>query len=107
MGADSAGVPRNGLLEIMVMARPTAKGGITFLSEDLLRAWAPLGTPLEVVPLKRLGDFHIDDGSGPWLRDRICITASETDDFAAENGGEVHGANYEQLFDGSGLYFQP
>mmetsp|Transcript_85175 Transcript_85175/g.244493 ORF Transcript_85175/g.244493 Transcript_85175/m.244493 type:complete len:306 (-) Transcript_85175:45-962(-) len=81
--ADRAGIARHGLLEMVVMARPTQKGSVTFLHEDVLSAWAPVGTRLEVVPLHRVDDFHIDDGSGPWLRDRICITASQAEDFAA------------------------
>mmetsp|Transcript_78486 Transcript_78486/g.233857 ORF Transcript_78486/g.233857 Transcript_78486/m.233857 type:complete len:242 (-) Transcript_78486:59-784(-) len=81
--ADRAGQPRHGLLEAVVMARPTVKGGLTFLQEDVLREWAPEGTELELVPLQRLDDFHVDDGSGPWLRDRICITASQAEDFVA------------------------
>jgi len=91
----------------MLLARPTVKGRITFLPEDALRAWAPVGIALQLAPLKRLGDFHIDDGSGPWLRDRICITASETEDFALASGGEAQGARLEDLLAGSGFRFRP
>ncbi|CAK0828624.1 unnamed protein product, partial [Prorocentrum cordatum] len=64
-----------GLLEAVVVARPTVRGGVTFLHEEALRAWLPAGRALQLAPLCRLDDFHIDDGSGPWLRDRICTTA--------------------------------
>lgn len=37
---------------------------------------------VQLLLLWRLGEFHIDDGSGPWLRDRILITASEAEDRA-------------------------
>uniref|UniRef100_A0A7S0A348 Uncharacterized protein n=1 Tax=Pyrodinium bahamense TaxID=73915 RepID=A0A7S0A348_9DINO len=102
---DRAGQPRHGLLEVVVMARPTVKGGLTFLHEEALRAWAPEGAELELAPLRRLDDFHIDDGSGPWLRDRICITASQAEDFVAPQARE-HGPaseDVDQLLSGSGL----
>jgi len=105
--SDRAGIPRHGLLEVMIMARPTSKGGITFVPEDALRAWIPIGAELEFAPLKRLGDFHIDDGSGPWLRDRICITLSEAEDFALANGGSLtKWPQMEQLLAGSGFFFK-
>lgn len=80
---DRDGRARRGLLEAVIMARPTTSGGITFLHEDVLREWAPVGVELQLVPVRRVDDFHIDDGSGPWLRDRICITASQAEDFVA------------------------
>jgi len=102
---DRAGLSRVGLLETVVMARPTVKGGVTFLDEDVLRAWVSQGQELELVPLRRLDDFHIDDGSGPWLRDRICTTASQAEDFVAEHvratGRTTHDVG--QLLLGSGL----
>mmetsp|Transcript_118880 Transcript_118880/g.236878 ORF Transcript_118880/g.236878 Transcript_118880/m.236878 type:complete len:244 (-) Transcript_118880:6-737(-) len=102
---DRAGLSRVGLLETVVMARPTVKGGVTFLDEDVLRAWIPQGQELELVPLRRLDDFHIDDGSGPWLRDRICITASQAEDFVAEHARakQKTGCDIGQLLLGSGL----
>lgn len=102
--ADRAGQPRHGLLEAVVLARPTVKGGLTFLHEEVLRQWAPEGTELELAPLQRLDDFHIDDGSGPWLRDRICITASQAEDFVAAKAracGDVQ--DVDLLLGGSGL----
>jgi len=101
--------PRNGLLEVMLIARPTTLGGITFLPDESLRAWAPVGIELELAPLKRMDDFHIDDGSGPWLRDRICITSSEAEDFALASGpGDACGgdAGVQQLLAGSGLCYK-
>ena len=106
---DRAGTSRRGLLEVMLIARPTTKGGITFLPDESLRAWAPIGIELELAPLKRMDDFHIDDGSGPWLRDRICITSSEAEDFAMASGsdGAASGdAGVQQLLAGSGLCYR-
>ncbi|CAK8990238.1 Hypothetical protein SCF082_LOCUS2148 [Durusdinium trenchii] len=79
---DREGRPRHGLMEIMVIARPTVRGKVTFLHEEVLRQWALVGQEVHVAAVRRLGDFHIDDGSGPWLRDRILITASEAEDVA-------------------------
>ncbi|CAE8644997.1 unnamed protein product, partial [Polarella glacialis] len=100
---DRAGLPRQGLLEVMIMARPTTRGRVTFLPEDVLRAWLRPGCGLQLRPLSRLGDFRIDDGSGPWLRDRICHTASEAEDFALTQGGEVQNGQFSQLLSLTGL----
>lgn len=105
--ADRAGVPRHGLLEMLVMARPTTKGRVTFVHEEALREWVADGDELEVCPLQRLEDFHIDDGSGPWLRDRICITASQAEDFAAAKGAEDSPcAAIQDLLSGTGFSFK-
>ena len=57
---------------------------------------------VQLLLLWRLGDFHIDDGSGPWLRDRILITASEAEDQALPlPAPERQGV--EGLLQGSGL----
>lgn len=106
--ADRAGIARHGLLEMLVMARPTTKGCITFVHEEALRDWAPVGQELELCPLKRLDDFHIDDGSGPWLRDRICITSSQAEDFASTGKGEeLPRAAVQDLLRGTGFSFKP
>ncbi|CAE7437848.1 unnamed protein product [Symbiodinium pilosum] len=98
---DRNGDPRHGLMEIMVIARPTVRGKVTFLHKEVLQQWVPVGAQVEVAALSRLGEFHVDDGSGPWLRDRILITASETEDLAmtaeAVEGGIQH------LLSGTGL----
>ncbi|CAE7400132.1 unnamed protein product [Symbiodinium sp. CCMP2592] len=98
---DRNGDARHGLMEIMVIARPTVRGKVTFLPKDVLQQWAPVGLEVEVCGLSRLGDFHIDDGSGPWLRDRILITASETEDLAMT--AEAVDGGIEQLLSGTGL----
>lgn len=102
---DRSGLPRSGLLEVMIIARPTARGQITFLPEDAMRAWVPEGLQVELAPLKRLGDFHIDDGSGPWLRDRICITASDAEDYARlmRPDAKAPAGGLDALLSGSGL----
>jgi len=81
---DSQGGSRVNKVEAMVLARPTARGGVTFVHEDALASWAPEGARIELTILRRLRDFHVDDSSGPWLRDAICIVASEAEDLAME-----------------------
>ncbi|CAE7220934.1 unnamed protein product [Symbiodinium microadriaticum] len=100
---DRNGDARHGLMEIMVIARPTVRGKVTFLPKDVLQQWAPVGQEVEVTALSRLGDFHIDDGSGPWLRDRILITASEAEDLAMTAEAKAADGGIEQLLSGTGL----
>eukprot|EP00929_Paragymnodinium_shiwhaense_P049716 TRINITY_DN25054_c0_g1_i2.p1 TRINITY_DN25054_c0_g1~~TRINITY_DN25054_c0_g1_i2.p1 ORF type:complete len:292 (+),score=53.91 TRINITY_DN25054_c0_g1_i2:70-945(+) len=100
---DRQGVPRHGLLEVVIMGRPEQKGGVTFLHEAALRAWVREGDAVEVAPIRRLGDFHIDDGSGPWLRDRICHTASQAEDVVAAAANVAPGRAIEELLAGSGF----
>jgi len=104
--ADSEGKARHGLLEAVVLARPTVQGGVTFLHDEVLREWAPIGTKLHLAVIHRVDDFHIDDGSGPWLRDRICITASQAEDYVAAKLGKSLSsteARLEALLEGTGL----
>lgn len=103
---DSAGQPRHGLIEATVMARPTINGNVTFLNEPVLRLWLPAGSEVEIASVAKLDEFHFDDGSGPWLRDRICTTASQAAEFARASMGnnvQVCGGDVEALLCGSGL----
>ena len=74
------------------------------------RSWEVMGShgmlwPSEVqlLLLWRLGDFHIDDGSGPWLRDRILMTASEAEDQALPLPEAPGRQGLDGLLQGSGL----
>lgn len=77
---DRDGHPRTDKLEAMIMVRPNVRGGVTFLHDAVLRAWAPVGADLELVVVELQCEFSIDDASGPWLRDRICIVSSSVED---------------------------
>ena len=58
---------------------------------------------VQLLLLWRLGDFHIDDGSGPWLRDRILMTASEAEDQALPLPEAPGRQGLDGLLQGSGL----
>eukprot|EP00747_Dinoflagellata_sp_TGD_P185162 gnl/TRDRNA2_/TRDRNA2_41553_c0_seq1.p1 gnl/TRDRNA2_/TRDRNA2_41553_c0~~gnl/TRDRNA2_/TRDRNA2_41553_c0_seq1.p1 ORF type:complete len:238 (-),score=37.74 gnl/TRDRNA2_/TRDRNA2_41553_c0_seq1:77-790(-) len=107
---DRAGKPRFGLVEVVVIGRPTAKNGITFLHEAVLRQWAQQGSSMQICPLERLCGFTLDDGSGPWLRDKILQVSSLAEDYGIRLLKEkpCSGAvGVKEFLAGSGLQADP
>lgn len=70
-GLDRHGGSRVGLAECCIIARPVTDGTATLVPDAMLREWAPVGTPVEVVLLARVTDFFLGLNAGTWLRIRI------------------------------------
>ena len=84
-GADRHGESRQGLAELMVLARPLLAGGtvptstprhVTFLDEPCLRQLYPVGAKVDVAVLERATGFFLGLNAGRWLTIRMSEIAS-------------------------------
>ena len=83
-GPDRHGNSRNGLAELVVMARPLHVEGswvsslnkrnmqmVTCLDDDTLQQWLPTGAEAEVVLVNRVTNFHLGLSANRWLKIRM------------------------------------
>ena len=130
-GPDRHGASRDGLAELVVMARPlvTDRGDasksksksseknahslmVTSLDDAALRAWLPVSARAEVVVVRRVTGFHLGLNANRWLKIRMreiadgvagAVAADARREDAPLDGDDP----YDAFYRGTGLVLDP
>ena len=134
-GPDRHGASRDGLAELVVMARPlvTDRGDasksksksseknahslmVTSLDDAALRAWLPVSARAEVVVVRRVTGFHLGLNANRWLKIRMreiadgvagaVADARTREDFFAPLDAD-DASFFEPFYRGTGLVLDP
>ena len=130
-GPDRHGASRDGLAELVVMARPlvTDRGDasksksksseknahslmVTSLDDAALRAWLPVSARAEIVVVRRVTGFHLGLNANRWLKIRMreiadgvagAVAADARREDAPLDGDDP----YDAFYRGTGLVLDP
>ena len=130
-GPDRHGASRDGLAELVVMARPlvTDRGDasksksksseknahslmVTSLDDAALRAWLPVSARAEIVVVRRVTGFHLGLNANRWLKIRMReiadgVAGAVADDARREDAPLDGDDPYDAFYRGTGLVLDP